>query len=117
MEKMGMQDFLLSGFDFISILRDEQKDTVKFLRKFISYAKKMNSILTSQACEYISEKYAGLRAFEETQLDKEWTMPMTARMLETLTRLSTAFAKIRFAKRVTASDAEKAYSMLIYAIF
>uniref|UniRef100_A0A5S6QUE6 DNA replication licensing factor MCM3 n=1 Tax=Trichuris muris TaxID=70415 RepID=A0A5S6QUE6_TRIMR len=91
--------------------------TVEFLRKFISYAKKVNPILTSQACEYISEKYADLRAFEETRSDKERTMPMTARMLETLIRLSTAFAKIRFAKRVTVADAEKAYSMLSYAVF
>ncbi|KFD73032.1 hypothetical protein M514_00163 [Trichuris suis] len=91
--------------------------TTDFLRKFISYAKKVNPVLTSQACEYISEKYADLRAFEETQSDKERTMPMTARMLETLIRLSTAFAKIRFAKRVTVTDAEKAYSMLSYAIF
>ncbi|CDW58625.1 DNA replication licensing factor MCM3 [Trichuris trichiura] len=91
--------------------------TTDFLRKFISYAKKVNPVLTAQACEYISEKYADLRAFEETQSDKERTMPMTARMLETLIRLSTAFAKIRFAKRVTVADAEKAYSMLSYAIF
>ncbi|OUC45188.1 hypothetical protein D917_08600 [Trichinella nativa] len=36
-------------------------------------------------------------------------------MLETMIRLSTAFAKIRFGKKITTADAEKAYSLLSYA--
>ncbi|XP_003368065.1 DNA replication licensing factor MCM3, partial [Trichinella spiralis] len=89
--------------------------TLDFLRKYIQYAKKINPVFTENACEYISEKYADLRAFDEKHSDKEKTMPVTARMLETMIRLSTAFAKIRFGKKITTADAEKAYSLLSYA--
>ncbi|KAL1244701.1 Maternal DNA replication licensing factor [Trichinella spiralis] len=91
--------------------------TLDFLRKYIQYAKKINPVFTENACEYISEKYADLRAFDEKHSDKEKTMPVTARMLETMIRLSTAFAKIRFGKKITTADAEKAYSLLSYAVF
>ncbi|KRX73148.1 Zygotic DNA replication licensing factor mcm3, partial [Trichinella sp. T6] len=89
--------------------------TLDFLRKYIQYAKKINPVFTENACEYISEKYADLRSFDEKHSDKEKTMPVTARMLETMIRLSTAFAKIRFGKKITTADAEKAYSLLSYA--
>ncbi|KRZ11704.1 Maternal DNA replication licensing factor mcm3 [Trichinella zimbabwensis] len=89
--------------------------TLDFLRKYIQYAKKINPVFTENACQYISEKYADLRAFDEKHSDKEKTMPVTARMLETMIRLSTAFAKMRFGKKITTADAEKAYSLLSYA--
>lgn len=44
-------------------------------------------------------------------------MPVTARQLETLIRLSTAMAKARMAKHVDLSDAEKAYELLYIACF
>lgn len=44
-------------------------------------------------------------------------MPVTARQLETLIRLSTAMAKARLAKIVELSDAKKAYDLLYFACF
>lgn len=44
-------------------------------------------------------------------------MPVTARQLETLIRLSTAIARSRFSKTVDRVDAEKAYNLLHYACF
>lgn len=44
-------------------------------------------------------------------------MPVTARQLETLIRLSTAMAKARLAKTVERTDAEKAYQLLYFACF
>jgi len=45
------------------------------------------------------------------------TMPVTARQLETLIRLSTAIAKARLAKTVELSDAKHAYELLHFACF
>ena len=44
-------------------------------------------------------------------------MPVTARQLETLIRLSTAIAKVRFSKTVSKEDAKKAYDLLHFACF
>lgn len=44
-------------------------------------------------------------------------MPVTARMLETMIRLTTAFAKTRLARKVTVEDAEKAFNLITFACF
>ncbi|KRZ11702.1 Maternal DNA replication licensing factor mcm3 [Trichinella zimbabwensis] len=102
---------LLQGFTTEDISKEHEEDD----EMYIQYAKKINPVFTENACQYISEKYADLRAFDEKHSDKEKTMPVTARMLETMIRLSTAFAKMRFGKKITTADAEKAYSLLSYA--
>jgi DNA replication licensing factor MCM3 len=44
-------------------------------------------------------------------------MPITARQLETLIRLSTAVAKARLSNKVSEHDAEEAYNLLHFACF
>jgi DNA replication licensing factor MCM3 len=44
-------------------------------------------------------------------------MPVTARQLETLIRLSIAMAKARLSTEVSKEDAEKAYNLLHFAMF
>jgi len=80
-------------------------------------AKQCKPSLTDEASAYIAEKYADLRAFDEKQNEKEKTMPVTARMMETMIRLSTAYAKSRISKNITKQDAENAYQLLCYACF
>ncbi|KAK6041891.1 hypothetical protein COOONC_20604 [Cooperia oncophora] len=77
----------------------------------------MKPKLTEQATEFISEVYAEIRSFDTSKTDRERTMPITARQLETLIRLSTSIAKARFSKTVDRVDAEKAYNLLHFACF
>ncbi|CAB3397709.1 unnamed protein product [Caenorhabditis bovis] len=91
--------------------------TIDFMRKYIHLAKNVQPKLTDEATEYISEVYAEIRSFDIDKTDQERTMPVTARQLETLIRISTACAKARFSKYVEREDAEKAYHLLHYACF
>uniref|UniRef100_A0A7S2ZF84 DNA replication licensing factor MCM3 n=1 Tax=Rhodosorus marinus TaxID=101924 RepID=A0A7S2ZF84_9RHOD len=89
--------------------------SVDFLRKYLFFAKtKFKPVLTSEAAEYIAQKYRDLRAtFLNSTLK---TLPITARCLETMIRLSTAYAKIRLSREVTKDDAEEAFAILNFAI-
>ncbi|KAK5970193.1 DNA helicase [Trichostrongylus colubriformis] len=91
--------------------------SVEFVRKYIHLARSMKPKLTEAATEFISEVYAEIRSFDTSKTDRERTMPITARQLETLIRLSTSIAKARFSKTVDKVDAEKAYNLLHYACF
>ena len=87
------------------------------MRKYIFMAKSVKPQLTEAASAYISERYAELRSFDTSKGDRERTMPVTARQLETMIRLSTAMAKARLAKTIEKSDAEKAFQLLYFACF
>jgi DNA replication licensing factor MCM3 len=75
--------------------------SLPFLKKYIYYAKtRVKPVLTSEACDYISNRYSELRSKSDGQDDKYRTMPITPRTLETLIRLATAHAKVRLSKHV-----------------
>jgi len=86
-----------------------------FLRKYIHMAKGINPKLSKEASSYITECYTELRSYENS--DEDRTMPVTARQLETMIRLSIAMAKARMSTEVTRQDAEKAYTLLHFAMF
>uniref|UniRef100_A0A915B2R2 DNA replication licensing factor MCM3 n=1 Tax=Parascaris univalens TaxID=6257 RepID=A0A915B2R2_PARUN len=96
---------------------NEKVITLQFMRKYIHMAKAVKPKLTEEAAAYISECYAELRSFDTSKTDRERTMPVTARQLETLIRVSTAMAKARLGKTVERSDAESAYQLLHFACF
>lgn len=83
------------------------------LKKFVSYAKNrpVTQVLTQEAMEYIAEKYAEIRHSVMNGSDAA-SLPVTARTLETLIRLSTAHAKMRLAKDVELQDAKAAVQLL-----
>lgn len=86
--------------------------TLAFSKKYIEFAKKQfKPQLTDEACELIAQKYGDLRTAERNQ-----TLPITARALETIIRLSTAHAKLRLSKKITESDVEEALVVLQYAL-
>merc|ERR550532_1055083 len=82
--------------------------TPEFVKKYIDFAKKQyKPTLTDEACEEIANKYAELREEERNQ-----TLPITARCLETIIRLSTAHAKLKLQKKVTLADVDAAMEIM-----
>lgn len=55
--------------------------------------------LTDEAIKYLVAEYAELRQKSDNR-----TLPITARLLETMIRLSTAHAKLRLSAKVELSD-------------
>lgn len=104
-----------------NLLHGQKKNTQKlcslqFLRKYIHVAKNMSPVLTREAAECISNEYAKLRTTDNLG-NKSKTLPITARALETLIRLSTAHAKARMSKTVEKKDAESAVELVNFAYF
>ncbi|XP_055640622.1 DNA replication licensing factor Mcm3 [Toxorhynchites rutilus septentrionalis] len=97
--------------------RTDQILSVEFMRKYIHIAKCLKPKLTEAACELISNEYSRLRSQDLMDSDVARTQPVTARSLETLIRLSTAHAKARMAKTVTAKDAQAAIELIQFAYF
>ena len=92
--------------------------SIPFLKKYLYYAKnRIKPTLTQEACDFISSRYAELRAIADGKDEKYRTMPITPRTLETLIRLSTAHAKVRLSKTVDVADAEVAFELLVFALF
>lgn len=69
-------------------------------------------ILTDDAIKLLVDSYTELRQKADNK-----TLPVTARMLETLIRLSTAHAKMRLSQKVERSDCEEALRLVEFALF
>uniref|UniRef100_A0A158Q8V9 DNA replication licensing factor MCM3 n=1 Tax=Elaeophora elaphi TaxID=1147741 RepID=A0A158Q8V9_9BILA len=117
MEEISTSEICEKNKDWCAGKASDKLFTIQFVRKYIHMAKSVKPKLTEEASAYISECYAELRSFDTSRTDRERTMPVTVRQLETLIRISTAMAKARLAKNVERSDAEKAYQLLHYACF
>lgn len=84
-----------------------------FLKKYIYYARmRFQPVLTDAAIDLIAEGYAELRSQQNAR-----TLPVTARSLETLIRLASAHAKARLSKSIERVDAEKAMSLMNFALY
>ncbi|ENN78095.1 DNA replication licensing factor Mcm3 isoform X2 [Dendroctonus ponderosae] len=91
--------------------------SVDFMRKYIHFVKILKPQLTDEASEIIAEEYSRLRSEEMLENDVARTQPVTPRTLETMIRLSTAHAKARISRLVTAEDARAAIELIQYAYF
>ncbi|KAL4627517.1 hypothetical protein ACB092_05G170900 [Castanea dentata] len=99
--------------------RGRKRDTltIKFLKKFIHYAKhRIQPDLTDEASEQIATAYAELRN-TSSNAKTGGTLPITARTLETIIRLSTAHAKLKLSRKVSKSDVDAALKVLYFAIY
>nr|CAD1826666.1 unnamed protein product [Ananas comosus var. bracteatus] len=92
--------------------------TIKFLKKYIHYAKnRIQPKLTDEASDHIATSYAELRDAGATARSGGGTLPITARTLETIIRLSTAHAKMKLRNEVLMTDVEAALQVLNFAIY
>lgn len=131
-EQINLPSPILSRFDLIFVVEDKpnaerdkklaghilnihQNAEIPFeidpelLRKYIAYARKqVHPQLTNGAIEVLQEFYVGMRGSAE---DDDSPVPITARQLEALVRLSEANCKIRLGKEVTAEDAKRAIKL------
>jgi replicative DNA helicase Mcm len=106
------------------VLKLQQKPTeietelpVALLRRFIAYAKqKVVPVLSEEAIDEIKEFYVTLRNTETQGDEGIKPIPISARQLEALVRLSEGSAKTRLSKIVTKIDAKRAISILKYCL-
>ena len=128
-EQIDLPSPNLSRFDLIFVVEDKpdvERDTKladhilkihkdnsipfeiepELLRKYIAYARReIHPKLTTEASKVLQEFYVSMRGGAE---DEDSPVPITARQLEALVRLSEASAKIRLGDEVTTFDAKRA---------
>ncbi len=135
-KQVNLVPSLLSRFDAIFIMRDipsKERDTSialhvlrehqqevshdvidkDLLKKYISYSKqKVNPILTDEAIEEMKSFYVTLRNQAQSGDAAVKPIPIGARQLEALVRLSEAHARIKLNKTVTKEDAKAAIELV-----
>jgi len=143
-EQLDLPPTLLSRFDLIFVLMDEPNERLDaeiashilkvrkgeaeaitpkipydLLKKYIAYARKnIHPVLSKEAMDEILHYYVkmrkGLKKTTETEGVKP--IPITARQLEALIRLSEAHARMRLSEVVTREDARKAIRLVEYTL-
>lgn len=113
--------------DFSNFLAGSTKEIVSkndtlnrdFFKKYLSYVKSsVKPVMTQDAVDFLSSSYSLLRQKgEEPDQIKDKKLPITARTLETLIRLSTAHAKLRLSAEATIEDMQAALKLLNFSIF
>ncbi|MEM2822418.1 MAG: minichromosome maintenance protein MCM, partial [Candidatus Pacearchaeota archaeon] len=139
-QQIDLPPTLINRFDLIFVLRDipeREKDALiaehvlkehkraskkppippELLRKYIAYAKqKIVPKLTDEAEEEIKNFYVNLRSMPSGGDELVKPIPISARQLEALIRLSEASAKTRLSNKVTAEDARIAINLLKFSL-
>ncbi len=90
--------------------------STKLLKKYISYARqKIKPELTDGAIEEIKEYYVKMRGSGSSEGGVK-SIPISARQLEALVRLSEAAAKVRLSSKVIRKDAKRAIDLVHYCL-
>jgi replicative DNA helicase Mcm len=100
----------------VETVTEEVAPTIEpdLLRKYIAYAKRnCFPTMTEEAKSEIQDFYVNLRARGS---DEDAAVPVTARKLEALVRLSEASARIRLSDTVEAEDASRAVDIVRYCL-
>ena len=135
-EQLNLSPAILSRFDLIFILTDvidKEKDTKiamkilndmenddendfideKLLRKYISYARKINPKIDWENTEYIANFFSKSRTLAE---ENNHPIPITTRQLEAISRLAKASARIRLSDKVNLEDTKRAIELQKYCM-
>jgi len=139
-EQIDLPPALINRFDLIFIFKDipdETKDDkmashilklhqepdlyepeipTEFLRKYIAYAKqKIEPRITDNALQEIKEFYLKMRTSGGVEEGIK-AIPISARQLEALVRLTEASAKLRLSDKATKKDAKRAIELVEYCL-
>ena len=105
----------VQGSDGAAILEDIDQlvPTIdrKLLRKYVAFSKKVIPVLSAEAMTALEEFYIRIRSMGEGERS---SVPITARQLEALVRLSEASARSRLSPVVTAADAARSIDIVEY---
>lgn len=138
-QQIDLPPTLINRFDVIFTLRDlpdkfrdesiashvltqyQKKETLIYVernlfRKYVAYAKqRIHPMLTDEAVKEIKEFYVKMRNMPvASDAMGSKSIPISARQLEALVRLSEAHAKMRLSKKVTKEDAKIAIDIIKY---
>ena len=137
-QQIDLPPTLINRFDIIFTLRDlpdREKDekiaahvleehtqktdvtliTKELLRKYIAYSKqKIKPILSLEAVEKLRNFYVELRNKPVTSESAVKPIPISARQLQALIRMSEAAAKVRLSETVSKEDAKLAIDIIKY---
>jgi replicative DNA helicase Mcm len=138
-QQIDLPPTLINRFDVIFVLRDmpdkirdesiashvltsyQKKEGIipverDLFRKYVAYAKqKFSPALTDEAVKEIKEFYVKMRNSPSgTSSMGTKSIPISARQLEALVRLSEAHAKMRLSKKVTKEDTKIAIEIIKY---
>jgi replicative DNA helicase Mcm len=105
----------------LSLHKDPKKAksdiSTELLKKFFIYIRKrMTPKMTDAAIEEIKDYYISMRNSGNDGEAGMKSVPITARQLEALIRLSEASAKMKMSKTVTKKDAQKAIELIHYCL-
>ncbi|HLD72496.1 MAG TPA: minichromosome maintenance protein MCM [Candidatus Nanoarchaeia archaeon] len=140
-EQIDLPPTLINRFDLIFPIKDlpnreKDEETASFilnlhkdpdsaiseidttlLKKYFAYIRqKINPKMTDAAIEELKDYYITMRNSGTSEESGMKSIPITARQLEALVRLSEAAAKVRLAKTVTKKDAQKAIELIDYCL-
>jgi replicative DNA helicase Mcm len=95
----------------------EPEITTEMLRKYIAYARqRCKPKLSDEAMEEIKKYYVEMRNSSGSEEAGIKAVPISARQLEALVRLSEATAKLRMSKEVSKDDAKRAIDILHFSL-
>lgn len=91
---------------------EEPEINTELLRKYIAYSKRVYPRLTDGAIDEIKRYYVEIRNSGKSEEGGAKTVPITARQLEALVRMSEAFARMKLLVEVSRKEAKAAIELL-----